>query len=307
MRNKSYIKEKSPFYKLSNKRRLCELLNTSLGDVNKLLTKDNYKIYYKYTQGKKRQICEPKKQLKYIQKRIQRFLSRIETPEYLFSGKKGLCYVDNAKHHKNSKFIVDIDICSFYPCCKHENIFRFFHFKFLMPDDVAWFITDLVTFDNYLPTGSPTSQLLAFFAYEDMFSEIYDYSVENNFRVSVFVDDISFSSNNYISKTLPYSIKKIVNKYKHSINEKKTNVYFPSNYKKITGCIISPDNELKVPNRLRKDIVDGIGTIKKQYIKNPKKVYSMLGKIQSAQQIEPMIFENSKSYLVGLGIPNPYN
>lgn len=42
---------------------------------------------------------------------------------------------------------------------------------FLMEKDIAWLLTDLVTVDGKLPTGSPSSQTIVFWAYRDMFEK----------------------------------------------------------------------------------------------------------------------------------------
>lgn len=46
--------------------------------------------------------------------------------------------------------------------------------------------TDIVTYDGGIPTGCPTSQIIAYYAYENMFNEIYRVyhiicTVSNNF------------------------------------------------------------------------------------------------------------------------------
>ena len=74
-----------------------------------------------------------------------------------------------------------------------------------MSADVAWFISKLIIYENQLPIGSPTSQLVAFWSYKDMFDEILEYSLLNELKISVFVDDISFSSNKSISKNILYN------------------------------------------------------------------------------------------------------
>lgn len=38
--------------------------------------------------------------------------------------------------------------------------------------DVAKILTDIVTYNGGIPTGCPTSQLIAYYAYEDMFANI---------------------------------------------------------------------------------------------------------------------------------------
>ena len=100
---KTYQIEKSPFYRVGTKKRLCCVLNTNQITLKRLLRQENYWIYEQTStrNAKKiRKIYAPKPEIKQIQKRIQNLLSRIFLPEYLFSGRKGLCYIDNAKFHQ---------------------------------------------------------------------------------------------------------------------------------------------------------------------------------------------------------------
>ncbi|MCE5248928.1 reverse transcriptase family protein [bacterium] len=261
------------------------------------MKKKHYKIYLKKDKkGKERTICEPVDKIKKIQKRLQILISRIELPYYLFSGKKGFCYVDNAKFHINANNLINIDIKSFYPNCKREYIFKLFRYKYLMCEDVAWFLTDLVVYNDYLPTGSPTSQIVAFWAYKDMFDKMNKYAHTNGLIFSVFVDDITFSSDKSISKTLSYQIGKELKRNGHSMKEEKTKFFSKKRYKIVTGCMISPDNDLKVPNRLRKKIVDDLNAYNINASLQLKK--SILGKIQAAQQIEPNLFISTKQKIM---------
>ena len=250
--------------------------------------------------GKGRHISDPKKILKNIQGQLLKLLSRIETPTYLFSGKKRKCSIDNAKDHIPCRYMTTLDIKDFYPNCSREHVYRFFRYKLKMSDDVAWTLTDLTTFKGSLPVGSPCSQLLAYWAYRDMFDEIFLYLQEHGCRLSLFVDDISISCNNPIPKKIDLNISKILKKYKHLLKDKKTKRFYPSTPKEITGCVISPDNKLRVPNRKRKDIINKIQELKSINVSElSERIPSIKGKILAAQQIEPDIFNNTLSEVKG--------
>lgn len=69
-------------------------------------------------------------------------------------------------------------------------------------------------------------------------------------------------------------------------------------HKLVTGCIITPDNELKVPNKKRKEILTcWFDLHKNEERKSSKEVKSILGKIQSANQIQSSLFSNQHRYL----------
>ena len=48
-----------------------------------------------------------------------------------------------------------------------DRVYQFLQ-KLLTSPDVAKLLSDITTL-NYIPTGSPSSQILAYFAYEEMF------------------------------------------------------------------------------------------------------------------------------------------
>lgn len=59
--------------------------------------------------------------------------------------------------------------------------------------DVAALITRISTYQGHLPTGSPASPVLAFYANTNLFSDIDDVTRANNVKWTCYVDDLSFS------------------------------------------------------------------------------------------------------------------
>ena len=60
--------------------------------------------------------------------------------------------------------------------------------------DVAKILTDIVTYEKCIPTGCPTSQLIAYYAYEDMFAGIKKIADNHGCLFSLYVDAMTFSS-----------------------------------------------------------------------------------------------------------------
>lgn len=299
---KLYNIESSPLFGLCNKRRLCDLLHTDIKSIKFLVTGENYWISEKINSAgnKKRTIYAPKPTIKAILKRLHKLLSRIRVPDYLFSGKKGVCYVDNATEHTSSRFVTTIDISDFYNKCSKKFVFKAFRYTFNMSEDVAWLITDLVTYDNFIPTGSPTSQLVAFWAYKGAFDRIHIISKNHNSLFTLFVDDMAFSSDKKISWKLELQAKKELEYVGHSFNPRKVKRYGKYDYKIITGCVITPTNKLKVKNKQRKCILDSWNVLHSTGNKDLKSVKSLLGKIQSTRQIEDNLFPEKYAYLTHL-------
>lgn len=240
----------------------------------------------------KRDITAPDKRIKEIQTRILQLLQKVERPEWLISGEKGKCYIDNGRRHVHSNYFLTIDIKKFYDNCKREYVFRFFKDRMLMAGDLAGLCTDIVTYEGGIPTGCPTSQLLAFYAYENMFSEIYEVACKYGCKYTVYVDDMTFSSENtFAMKKISREIDCILRKYGHKPKYKKVKYYSHGQYVPVTGTIITREHELKVPNRLQKKVYDDFQEIKRLQGKKlteteQKKINSLKGRIQASQNIE---------------------
>ena len=55
----------------------------------------------------KRNITAPNKRIKEIQTRMLQLLQKVMRPEWLISGEKGKCYIDNGLKHIHSNFFFD--------------------------------------------------------------------------------------------------------------------------------------------------------------------------------------------------------
>ena len=304
------MKENSPLFRLSNKRKFAKLLNCSPKILIKVKnTRNAYTIWEKDKgNGEKRPIENPKRNRKKIQKKLNRLLSRIETPLWLKSGKKKESFVTNAKYHKDNSYFVCMDIKGFYQEVSRQHVFSAFKHDFCMSEDLAWITTDIVTIpalegeeNGYLPTGSPTSQSIAFWAYNKTFRAINDMASDQGVRFSLYVDDITLSSKFPIPEKLIADIRRRLSKVELSIKVRKTRRYKKNDYKIVTGCCISPDHKLLVPNKKMISILSEIfigknesQTLKLEKIKNmdQKQTQRLFGKINSCKQINGNAFAN---------------
>ena len=298
---------KSPLYKLSNKRKLATLLSCDIKELKKLkYSRQNYNVWGKKKKNntETRSIESPKPFIKRLQKNLYRLLKRIETPEFLLSGKKGIGFADNAKYHSvmGCGYILAIDIKDFYQSVTRDHIFKAFKNIFSMSEDVAWLITDLVSIpttdgnNGYIPTGAPSSQAIAFWSCYQFFMYIYKLARDNNINMTVYVDDITFSSNRRIPKHFISLLDKKFLKFGLKLKRNKTNLSGPKTSKYITGAILNKNNEVKVPNNKRAGIINMIRK-KDLTMLNKQNIDSLYGKLNSARQIEPVFSTLHKKIL----------
>lgn len=317
MKNKIPIKKyditQCALYKCRTKKRLEQLLCLKPGDLKII---DNIIGYHKFEIDKKhsnekREITAPDKALKDIQRRILYLLHRIIRPDWLISGEKQKCYIDNGKAHLNGKYVLTVDIKKFYNNCTREPVYQFFIKTLKTSPDVAEILTNITTYNGCIPTGCPTSQIMAFYAYSDMFSEISDLAKQHGCKFTLYVDDMTFSSQEPFSPNqLRQMIDRVLRKYGHKPKYPKVKYYGSFDYKPITGTVVTPKGSLAVPNKLQKTIYDAFQSVKSHVDsktcseEDAKQILSLKGQIQAARNIEAGKFPEISRLTAQINVPS---
>ena len=310
-----------PLYELQSKKLLKHLLGIN----------DNNLLKQSYVAGlispyidhstKPRLIEPPKHNLKNIQRKIKKLLGRITVPDYVFSGTKGRSYVENAKYHRgeNKRQLFKIDLTAFFPSISRDTVFQFFKNDMLCSSDIATILTNFTTVDinktnakntdeicsfleskninckNHLISGAPTSQILSYLVNHKMFDEMRELSIKNNIVMTVYVDDVTFSSESNISQRFKEQVCKIITKYHYQISKRKVKTYTRAYPKLVTGVIIDSQGQLKIKNSL------GLKIMKEyEYFRNnPNDINSLQrlkGLLIAARQINKDAFSTIYNY-----------
>lgn len=293
--NDTYSLEKSPLYRMRNRRKLAVLLELP----EKFFKQEYHFIYHEFSRLKangkdKRDYAVPEGELKLIQKRICKLMSRIETPEWVMTGKKHCSYVNNAEKHKDNHFVKTMDIFRFYDSTKRSQIYKMFINVFCMSNDIAWIMTDLVTYKEKLPTGSPSSQLIVYWTFSHMFADIYTIAERYGCTFTLYVDDMTFSSMNPIKRKLRDEVAFQLGKNGLKAKSQKDHYYQSDKTKEVTGVGIKNGNIL-MPNRKRKQILDQYENCKKE--KNIIEIEKLNGMLCSLRQIEPGVFPEIENFI----------
>lgn len=306
---------KTNLYKLTSKKYLSKLLRIS----DKRYFKQNYVVKqinpFIIADPKPRLIEAPSDLLKKIQIIIKNELAKIDIPDNVFSGVKGKSYISNAEFHCDSKYLFKIDLTAFFPCITRETVYAFFSDVLKTSPDISNILTNFVTVDltlcdikdqesvekflqlkgikntNHLISGSPTSQILSYLVNYKMFNELQSFCDKNGIIMSIYVDDITFSSKNKISHKNKEVIYNIISKHIYKLSRKKVKYYTGKYPKLVTGVVISPDGTLKVRNSLSNKVINEL----KHYKNNQEDTESLKrlrGLVVAARQSEPNKFQN---------------
>lgn len=310
-----------PLYELKSKKVLKYLLGINdAGFLKQDYAASLVEPYIDAT-GKPRLIEPPRVELKLIQKRIKTLLGRIEVPNNVFSGIKGRSYIDNANVHigNHSRCLFKIDLTAFFPSICRETVYNFFYKDLCCAPDIAEILTNLTTIDltksklrnptevygflekkrvkcfNHLISGAPTSQIMSYLVNHKMFDEMQTLADNGKITMSVYVDDVTFSSEYQISKRFKNSIFNIIHKYNYKISNKKVKSYSKLYPKLVTGVIIDSNGNLTIKNSLRRKI-----TVEHDHLrKEPEDRESrqrLRGLVTAARQVDKSAFPNIRKF-----------
>lgn len=280
----SYPRNQSIFYKVTSPKMLADRLRVTLDDLNELCAaSDNYKRWTDKKTG--RHIQEPKPKLDKVHRRVAALLAKIDTPDYLHSAIKGRSYITNASGHFVDTGCVKIDVRKFYPSVRSQAVHHFFLDRMLCTGDVAGILTKLLTVDGHLPTGSSSSPILSYFAYEDMFEAFAALAEANGCIMTVYVDDVVFTGIG-ATRGLLYAARKVFACYR--LYGHKTKLFRPGQPRIITGVAVTKEG-MKLPNRRQKRIADDFATFDALPNGREKLIVArrLTGRLFEASQIDP--------------------
>lgn len=306
-----------PLYGLKSKKKLKYLLHIQ---DNKLM-KQEYVVSlispYIDTKNKPRLIESPREELRNIQQRLKILLGYIAVPSNVFSGIKGRTYVDNAVMHTGNKTrnLFKIDLTAFFPTITRETVYCFFYKDLQCSPDVAQILTNITTVDlersksnnlqsiyqfldfknvtckNHLISGSPTSQIMSYLVNRHMFDEMQKIADDNNITMTIYVDDVTFSSENHISHNFKQKVMGIVRKNGYQISKSKVKTYTKCYPKLVTGVVIDSSGNIVIKNSMREKIINEYNYLRK-YPNDLTSRQRLRGLLTAARQVDKYAFPN---------------
>lgn len=247
----TYSRDQSILFKTKSPQMLAGRLHISLEKLYELLDDPKpYKIWVYKKSKKPRQIEEPRPKLAKVHKRIAKLLANIETPNYLHSAQKGRSYITNSMAHSANENCAKTDIKDFYQSIRAQEVFHLFRDRMKCAGDVAGILTKLLTINGHLPTGGSASPILSYFAYENMFDELAELAVSYGCKMTVYIDDITFTGKGATKKLL-HEARRVIGKYHLKCHKNK--IFQSGQPRIITGVAVTKTGN-RLPNKNQKKI-----------------------------------------------------
>jgi RNA-directed DNA polymerase len=257
---KCYALDQCALFKVGSKKRLAQVLGVGACDLLRLSRdQSNFEIFELEAQvceftgvtRKARWVQNPIPELKEVLSRITKLLSRVQVPDFLHGATPGRSYRSNALTHTNAEAVATFDLKDFFPSTTAQQVFRFFYADLQCPPDVASLLSALCTYKGALPTGAPSSPILAYWTNRHLFDTLHQRGRTLNLTMSVYVDDITFSGTS-IPRSLQNQVDGIVRSHGHILSAHKTKIFNTGRPKHVTGIVIT-EGKLRVPHtRFRK-------------------------------------------------------
>ena len=225
-----------------------------------LLSRKTENYYIRFTIPKKdgspREILSPSYSLKMVQKWILReILQKIKVSEEATAYKPnmGNGVRLNAERHRYSLYILGLDVKDFFPSIKREKVYFLFN-NLGYNSLVSKILSNLCTFDGYLPQGAVTSPYISNLVCYKLDKRLKGLCSKRNVIYTRYADDLVFSCDDKtILNKIKAVIKDILQDEGFYINNVKTRLLSPYSHKVINGITIN-DSKLKANRNMKKEI-----------------------------------------------------
>ena len=251
--------------------------------------------------GGKRTICHPSKKMKGLQSWILvNILNKVQVSSSCKGFRKGSSTLENALPHIGANTIVNLDLKDFFPSISSKqvyNVFKTIGYNNL----ISTIFTNICTFNESLPQGSPCSPMLANLTAWMLDLRIQGYVGKRGISYTRYADDLSFSSLNpsKVVKIIPM-IKKIIVDEKFIVNHKKTRITGSSRAKIVTGLIIHEES-VGIGKQKYKDLRAKIHHLTLPHEQtNEKLLYHICGWISYLNSVDKERLKKVKGYIAEL-------
>lgn len=221
--------------------------------------------------GGERVIHAPKKELKFLQKKLADILwecyleslepkskdKNFKIPVLSHAFEKGKSIITNSQMHRNKKYILNIDLKNFFDSFNFGRVRGFFikDRDFAVSPEIATVIAQIACYQGKLPQGAPSSPIIT-----NLITRILDYRIvkiakKYRFTYSRYADDMTFSTNRELNSNKLRATKELeeflteleelINSSGFEINSKKTRLSNNMQRQEVTGLVVNKKINVK--------------------------------------------------------------
>jgi retron-type reverse transcriptase len=241
--------------------------------------------------GSPRLITPPKEPIKSWQHALKSFLTRKFTPAAaIHGGVRGRSTTTNARLHTGKKLVLNLDIQKFFPKTTEErirNTLRELHAS----NTVATAMTEVLTFKNELPQGSPASVVMCNLVLRRLDQKIERICAQHKFSYTRYIDDITISGADHLANYRDM-IRDSILDFGYQISENKLTPV--SGCQVVTGLVVNEN--LRPTNEFLDSLIETLKACVNGHLQEictaddttPQQlITSLRGQISHARQFQP--------------------
>lgn len=168
-------------------------------------------------------------------------------PEYICAFEKNKSIPAMAALHTGKAVVVSIDLKDFFHTIKQTRLYNIFHQVLGFGEKPARALSELCTYGPFVPQGALTSPKIANIITALTFGpQVQAYCAERNLTVTIYADDITFSSDNaeFDAQTAIQEVTSIVTSHGFVINNRKTKVMKSTQRQYVCGVVVNAKTNL---------------------------------------------------------------
>jgi retron-type reverse transcriptase len=212
------------------------------------------KLYHKFflrRKGKERLIHAPAKTLKWVQhKLLHEVLYKIPFQDHVAAYLPGRSCAMAAAKHVGKAVILSMDIKDFFTSIKRAQVRK--QLRKYYTQSVAHTLSELMTYDNFVPQGAPTSGAIANLVAQETFdADILAEFGSAGWTYTRYSDDLVLSSNEVVTeeqlRAMAARVDEILHKYSFELKPSKTRWARDTDSQVVLGLVVN--ERVGIPRR----------------------------------------------------------
>lgn len=264
-----------------------------------------YKVYSIPKKNGKgsRTIAQPSKEVKILQRQLLKLLIKnlpIHNASFAYS--KGKNIKQNAEFHKDSNYLLKLDLSNFFNSITPDLLKnQFKNHNINLTEQDFHLLSNLIFWRSdrekelILSVGAPTSPFISNFIMYNFDRKMIDLCKKFDCKYSRYADDITISSiNNFYDINLPKIIRKSLQDEFNNIlklNNTKTKFISKAHKRIVTGIVLSNNNNISIGYKNKRLLSTQIHHFKCKIMTEDKKIMKLKGNLSFAFHIQPTLRE----------------
>jgi hypothetical protein len=170
-------------------------------------------------------------------------------PDFLFCPVKRRSSINNAEQHRGGRVVHSLDVRKYFPNTPSRRVYWFFHTVLGCSTDVAAVLRKIACCNDYLPTGSPLSPIMAYYAHVDVWEKVAQIARAHGCVITIYIDDVTLSGAE-VPMAVVWEIKQVIHAGGLRYHKEKRAVDRRS---EVTGVVLRA-GEMLPANRHRKKL-----------------------------------------------------